>query len=497
MWINLWIIVNNFKLDIPYFIFSTVSFKIKATKDILGGEIMDHDLVWEKVLNNIKTEVNSVIFRTWFFGTKLISLENNKAMIQVSSEIHKTRLQDSYYYNLIQANLYKITNSNYELSFEKDIPKEKSNLDTVINDNVDKIITKQEEPVYTHFSNLDKHYTFDTFVVGNSNKLAQSASLAVAENPGKIYNPLFIFGNSGLGKTHLMHAIGNYIEENKNLRVLYVTSNQFIDDYVKFSRDDNKTNYLYAEYFKNKYQNIDVLIIDDIQFLATAHKTQDEFFHTFNILHDENKQIILSSDRSPNDLKQMEERLKTRFSWGLTINIYPPDLELRKNIIKKKMNLYNFPQELSEDVIDYVASHMSNDVRNLEGALNRLMAYSFMMGGCKITLETAVDALKDMINKGTSEQTNILKVQKVVADHFQISVDDLKSKKRTANIAFARQIAMFLSRDLLKESFERIGLEFGGKDHSTVIHSVDKIEDEINNNSELRNTIEKIKENLN
>jgi chromosomal replication initiator protein len=294
-----------------------------------------------------------------------------------------------------------------------------------------------------------------------------------------------------------MHAIGNYIEQNSNKKVLYVTSEQFIDDFSKISRfNDNDNNYDYADYFKNKYRSIDVLIIDDIQFLASAHKTQEEFFHTFNVLYNDNKQIIISSDRSPNDLKSLEDRLKTRFCWGLPVDIYPPELELRKNILKKKIQSSNLLPEIDDEVIEYIAANMASDVRKLEGAINRLMAESLTMGYDKITLPIAVEALKSMINKGVTEQTNILRVQKAVADFHRISVDDIKSKKKSAIIVGARQIAMYLSRDILNESFEKIGLEFGGRDHSTVMYAYDKIKDEINTSIELKNIVEKIKESV-
>ena len=452
---------------------------------------MNNDLLWSKVLNKIQTEVNSIVFKTWFKETKLYTIENNIATIIVPMEIHRKRLLDTYK-DLITGALLEITNVIYDINIilEDEI---------IINKEVDISIPKKEETItFKHASNLIKSYNFENFVVGNSNKLAHASALAVAEAPGQTYNPLFLYGSSGLGKTHLMHAIGNYIEENSNKKVLYVSSQQFIDDFSKISRrdDNNKTNYDYADYFKNKYRSLDVLIIDDIQFLATKPKTQEEFFHTFNILYNDNKQIIISSDRSPNDLKLLEERLKTRFCWGLTVDIYPPEFELRKNILKKKIQGANIHQKIPDDVIEYIASNMTSDVRNLEGAINRLMAYSLMMGYTEINLPMAVDALKDTINKGTSEKTNILKVQKAVADYFQISVDDLKSKKRSVSIAFPRQIAMYLSRTILNESFERIGLEFGGKDHSTVMHSCDKIKGEINNNMEIKNSVEKIKESI-
>lgn len=453
---------------------------------------MNYDLLWSKCLSKIQTEVTSIIYKTWFQETTIYKIDNNIVTIIVPHEIHKKNLQERYL-DLIISTLAEVTNNIYEIEFilkdEIHIEIKENNKESIVSDEIIK---------YKHASNLIKSYNFENFVVGNSNKLAHATALAVAETPGETYNPLFIYGSSGLGKTHLMHAIGNYIEENSNKKVLYVTSEQFTDDFSKINRkdDNNKTNYDYAEYFKNKYRSIDVLIIDDIQFLANKNKTQEEFFHTFNILHHDNKQIIISSDRSPNDLKLLEERLKTRFCWGLTVDIYPPEFELRKNILRKKIEGYKLLPEIDDEVIEYIASNMTSDVRNLEGAINRLMAYSLMMGYSEITLPRAVEALKDTINKGTSEKTNILKVQKAVADYFQISVDDLKSKKRSAPIAFPRQIAMYLSRTLLNESFERIGLEFGGKDHSTVMHSCDKIKEEINNNNELLKSIEKIKENI-
>ena len=466
--------------------------------------MLNNDLIWGKLLNNIKTSVNSIMYTTWFQTTKLHKLENGQAIILVKNEIQKNHLRDKYY-DFIQSNLQTITNTNYDLIFKNE--DEIKDDDNVIQTNLP-IVEEQKEdkPTYKHKSNLNKKLTFESFIVGNSNRLAQHAALVVAEDPGKTYNPLFIYGPSGLGKTHLMHAIGNYIEdegEKKGIpkRVLYVTSQQFMDEFSKLGKQkDEKENFEYAEYFKNKYHNIDVLIIDDIQFISTGQKTQAEFFHTFNDLHDNNKQIILSSDRSPNDMKQMEERLKTRFNWGLTANINPPELELRKNILKNKINSYEIYSSLlkdtPEEVIDYIASNISSDVRALEQALNRLLAYSTMMGGIEINLPTAVEALKEMINKGTTDQTNILRIQKVVADHYQISVDDLKSKKRSAIIAYARQIAMYLARDMLNETVARIGLEFGGKDHSTVIYSCDKIADDLIKKPELKKEIDKIKEEL-
>ena len=454
---------------------------------------MNYDLLWSKVLELVKTKVNSLVYSTWFEVTKLHKIDGNEVTIIAPSDIHRNRLLNVYL-GEITSSLFEVTNQNYEINII--LEDELTNNSTLSTENVDNNEEKQKIE-YHHTSNLNKNYTFENYVVGNSNKLAHATAVAVAESPGQIYNPLFIYGSSGLGKTHLMHAIGNYIEQNTNKKVLYVTSDQFIDDFSKISRrDSNQSNFDYADYFKNKYRTLDVLIIDDIQFLATTQKTQEEFFHTFNVLYNDNKQIIISSDRSPNDLKSLEERLKTRFCWGLTVDIYPPELELRKNILKKKIQSSNLLPEIDDEVIEYIAANMASDVRKLEGAINRLMAESLTMGYEKITLPVAVEALKSMINKGVTEKTNILRVQGAVADFHNISVDDIKSKKKSAQIVGARQIAMYLSREILNESFERIGLEFGGRDHSTVMYAYEKIKSELNENPELRNIIERIKENI-
>ena len=454
---------------------------------------MNNELLWSKFLESIKNSVNSMVYTTWFSKTYLLSSDNNKAVIVVPLDIHKKRLSESYQ-DLIISTLTKLTGNVYDLEFILE-------QDTKIKNEVHKIEVKKELSItnkFKHESNLNPKYTFNTFIVGNSNKLAHAAAFAVAESPGLTYNPLFIYGNSGLGKTHLMHAIGNYIETTSNKKILYVTSEQFISDFSGIGRHENNEEepYNYVDYFKDKYRNIDVLIIDDIQFLAGATQTQQEFFHTFNTLYNDKKQIIISSDRSPNDLKLLEDRLRTRFCWGLTVDIYPPDIELRTNILKKKIDGAKIDKNIPDDVLDYIASNMANDVRQLEGAINRLLAYSTIMGGAEINLNLAIDALKDFINKGTSDKNNISKVQKIVADFFQISVDDLKGKKRSASIAFPRQIAMFLSRDILNESYQRIGLEFGGRDHSTVMHSCEKIESDIKTNKSIRETVEKIKRNI-
>lgn len=464
---------------------------------------MNVDILWSKFLAEVKDDLTSLSYDTWFKDTQLYKLSNGKAYIIVPMPIHKKHLADNYS-NLILNHLNDITGTNFELVFLlkeeiKDIvdegEEEKPSDDE--ESNPQNIVETVGVPHNQQQSNLKSEYTFDNFIVGNSNKFAHAAALSVAENPGNMYNPLFIYGNSGLGKTHLMQAIGNYIIKNSNRKVLYVTSDQFIQDFVGTNKKDEKgTNFNYVDFFKNKYRNIDVLIIDDIQFLGGATQTQQEFFHTFNSLYNDSKQIIISSDRSPDDLKLLEDRLRTRFCWGLTVNIFPPDFELRKEILKKKIIAANFEKEIPDDVVEYIASNIGTDVRQLEGAITRLIAYSTMMGGDDITLDLAIEALPDWISKGLGEKNDIQRIQKIVSEYFQISVEDIRSKKRSSNISFPRQIAMYLCRTMTNESFPKIGTEFGGKDHTTVMHSVEKIEKEIKVNKDLAKIIEKLKKDI-
>ncbi len=463
---------------------------------------MNVKIIWSNFLNSIKNNMTPLSFNTWFKDTELYEYKDGVAKIIVPMGMFKRHLATRYY-DLIVSTLSEIIGDNIEAEFylreeiEEEEQKEKQN-DNFINNYVDKTNINYNNPLErVHKSNLNKNYTFDNFIVGNSNRFAQAAAFDVAENPGNIYNPLFIYGNSGLGKTHLMHAIGNYIEEHSNKKVLYVSSDQFINDFLGINKkDEHGKNFDYVNYFKDKYRNIDVLIIDDIQFFQGATQTQNEFFHTFTTLYNDNKQIIISSDRSPDDLKLLEDRLRTRFCWGLTADIYPPDFDLRVAIIKKKIIGESIKKNIPDDVIEYIASNVGSDVRHLEGSITRLLAYSTIMGGAEITLDLAIDVLKDYVNKGYSEKNNINRIQRIVAEHFQISVDDMKSKKRSANLAFPRQVAMYLCRKLTNESFPKIGIEFGGKDHSTVMHSVEKIEKEMLTNKELTNIIEKLKKEI-
>ena len=466
------------------------------------GGLMDENALWQSVLNEIYPEVNSASFHAWFNDLKLIRIIDNKVYIQVPMEIHK-RILTQNYYSLIDDAFYKLTSHNYEFEFllkdEIDVSLNQNvdNVDNFVSEVIDTPKKKEKEISLEEWnSNLIPELNFDNYIVGDSNRLAKTAGMIVAEQPGKVHNPLFIYGKSGLGKTHLMHAIGNYIVEHSKKKVLYTTSEMFKDDYINIINSDNTNNIQIAADFKKKYRDVDVLIIDDIQYLVGAEKTQQEFFHTFNALHQANKQIIISSDRSPDDLKLLEERLRSRFMWGLPVDIYPPDFELRCKIIRAKLKNMSISAKIDENVIEYIANNCQNDVRFLEGTLNRLMAYTAMMIPEKVDLNFAIEALADFVNHNQYTTSSIESIQKSVAEYYKIKVEDLKGKKRSANIAYPRMIAMYLSRTLTEENLNRIGLEFGGRDHSTVIHACEKIAQDLKEKVGLESTLKEIQNKL-
>lgn len=453
---------------------------------------MNNDDIWLQFLDIIKKDLNPVSFDTWFRETKIHTINNEKIVLQVPMSLHKKMLLSNYY-DLIYDSFAKVTGIEREIDciLAEEI-KENNIKEEIKQQSVD-----NSKLIHNEFdNNLNKSLKFDNFVVGDTNKFARTAAFAVAQNPGLQYNPLFIYGKSGLGKTHLMHAIGNYIvENNPKLKVLYTTSDDFRKDYTGIA--NSSSNSLdYANEFKEKYRNIDVLIIDDIQYLVGAEKTQEEFFHTFNELHGKNKQIIISSDRSPEDLKLLEERLRSRFAWGLPVDIYPPDFDLRCRIIKDKIKYLTLADKMTDEAIEFIANNCDTDVRSLEGAINRLVAYTAMCVPEKIDLEFTNEALKDFITKNIYILNDITNIQKAVADYYKLTVEMLKGKKRSANIAYPRMVAMYLCRMLTDQSFPRIGLEFGGRDHSTVIHACDKIEEELKNNQELKDAVNEIKAKL-
>ncbi len=460
---------------------------------------MDVDALWNNFLDIMKENISSLSYETWFRDTKLVSLRNNTAIIVVPMPVHKKHLVENYK-DIIEEKFNQLTGSIFNFSFlleeEWNIQKEQTlKEDVVVPDKEE--APKMGVPVQNfEDANLNKDYTFNNFIVGSSNRFAFTASMAVAEKPGKAYNPLFLYGKSGLGKTHLMHSIGNYILENSNLRVLYISSDKFVNDFINAVRYNDKNNFDKIDGFKSKYRNIDVLMIDDIQFLGNATKGQEEFFHTFNELYNENKQIIIASDRSVDDLKMLENRLLTRFNWGLTANITPPDFELRMNIIERKIAHQESAQDIPKEVIEYIANNFASDVRQLEGAITRVFAYALMMNKGNVDLDTAIDALKDQLTDRSVYKNDVHRIQTVVCDYFKITIDDIKGKKRSQNINFPRQVAIYLCRTMANESFPKIGTYFGGRDHSTIMSSYHKIESDLKTNEQLKIIIKELKQML-
>ena len=461
---------------------------------------MDMEALWDKFLEKIKENISSLSYETWFKDTQLVSITENVATIIVPMPFHKKHVVENYE-NIIENTFNSLTSTKFTFNFllEEEWNEQKNNfiepkqeiVSNNIKSNMNGFVIQSIED-----ANLNNEYTFDTFIVGSSNRFAYTASMAVAEKPGKAYNPLFLYGKSGLGKTHLMHSIGNYIIENSNLRVLYISSDKFVNDFINAVRNNDKNNFDKIDVFKNKYRNIDVLMIDDIQFLGNATKGQEEFFHTFNELYNENKQIIIASDRSVDDLKMLENRLLTRFNWGLTANITPPDFDLRMSIIEKKIAHQESAKDVPKEVIEYIANNFASDVRQLEGAITRVFAYALMMNRGVVDLDTAVDALKDQLTDRSVYKNDVHRIQTVVCDYFKITIDDIKGKKRSQNINYPRQVAIYLCRTLANESFPKIGTHFGGRDHSTIMSSYRKIEKDLKTNEQLKVVIKELKQML-
>ncbi|SDZ65068.1 chromosomal replication initiator protein [Evansella caseinilytica] len=444
--------------------------------------------LWDQALKKIEDKVSKPSYDTWFKFTKADSIDQSTNTITViaPNEFARDWLENRYF-AIITETLHELTGAELEARFI--LPKEDKDDDF-------EILEKMKPPVKNQGETNDdmpKHmlnpkYTFDTFVIGSGNRFAHAASLAVAEAPAKAYNPLFIYGGVGLGKTHLMHAIGHYvIDHNPEAKVVYLSSEKFTNEFINSIRDNK------AVHFRNKYRNVDVLLIDDIQFLAGKEQTQEEFFHTFNALHEERKQIVISSDRPPKEIPTLEDRLRSRFEWGLITDITPPDLETRIAILRKKAKAENL--DIPNEVMLYIANQIDTNIRELEGALIRVVAYSSLINQ-DMNADLAAVALKDIIPSSKPKTITIQDVQRMVAEAFHIRVDELKAKKRTKNVAFPRQIAMYLSRELTDNSLPKIGNEFGGRDHTTVIHAHEKITKLYAVDSELQRQIQEIKEQL-
>lgn len=436
---------------------------------------------WDEILEYLKIEysISEVSFKTWLLPLKVYDVKDNLITILIEDEKigppSMNVIRNKYEIPLKVA-IAEILDHDYDLEFilasQSDIGKEKKAQAAVNN--------SPNQSGYV--TNLNPRYTFDTFVVGANNNLAHAASLAVAESPAEIYNPLFIYGGVGLGKTHLMHSIAHYIlDQNPKSKVLYVTSEKFTNELIESIRNENTT----PTEFREKYRNIDVLLIDDIQFIIGKERTQEEFFHTFNTLHESKKQIIISSDKPPKDILTLEERLRSRFEWGLTVDIQSPDYETRMAILKKKEELDGL--SIDDEVMKYIATNIKSNIRELEGALTKIVALS-RLKKTEVNVTLAEEALKDLISPNDKKKITPEYIVEVVSEHFNINQADVYSTKKSRNIAYPRQIAMYLCRQLTDYSLTDIGKILGNRDHSTVLHGCDKIAKDIEKDSSLHNT---------
>ena len=434
----------------------------------------DKDDLLNKAKDLLKNEMTTISYITWIKSLEIESVNDNKIVLVALSNMQKDAIY-SRLFDLIVTTFNFITNKQCEITV---VTKTEDKTDTVPVKEEDISFSKTE-----NYSNsfLNPKYTFDTFVIGNNNKFAQAAAYAVAEAPAKAYNPLYIYGGVGLGKTHLMHAIGNQIIKNDpSKKILYVTSENFINDLINSIKDPNFKNDL----FRNKYRNIDVLLIDDIQFIAGKKTGQEEFFHTFNALHQNGKQIIISSDKPPRDIPLLEERLKSRFEWGILADVSVPDYETRLAILRRKVEVDNII--VDDYILSLIATRIDSNIRELEGSLNKIVAYANLTHS-SITIELVEKALNDYV-KQKEKVISAEYIQEIVAKYFNINKEDLISTKKSNDIAYPRQIAMYLCRSVAQMSFPKIGSEFGGRDHTTVMHAFNKIEKDIKENKENSNT---------
>lgn len=451
---------------------------------------------WDDVLESLKNEhdISDVSFRTWLLPLRVFSVTDDLITIMIDDKLigsDSINFIKRKYSLPLKVAIEEITGLNSELEFV--LESKHSNQETK-----KELPIKKESQQKNLFPFLNPRYTFETFVVGTNNNLAHAASLAVAESPAEVYNPLFIYGGVGLGKTHLMHSIAHFIlEHNPKSKVLYVTSEQFTNELIESIRNRNE-NSSTAE-FREKYRNIDVLLIDDIQFIIGKESTQEEFFHTFNHLHTLGKQIIISSDKPPKDIETLESRLRTRFEWGLIADISSPDYETRMAILQKKIELDHLEKyNIKNDVLDYIAANVKSNIRELEGSLNKLIAlYKLNNNNNPIDIALAAEALKDIISSDNRREVTPELILDIVADHFGITVADLKSKKRDSEIAVPRQICMYLMRTMTDTALKGIGAVLGGKDHSTVKYGVEKIAKDIESDEMMTNTINIIKKKIN
>lgn len=442
---------------------------------------------WDEIKETIRKEyeLTDVSYDTWIKPLSFYDVKDNVVIIMIpSDQAHALNYISSKYKNFFKVIISEMMNHTYDITFilEKEAAEHKKKKESTV---------KPANQINYENANLNPKYKFDTFVVGSNNKLAHSAALAAAESPGEVYNPLYIYGGAGLGKTHLMHSIGHFIlEKNPKMKVLYVTSENFTNEVINCIRSGDA---LKMNNMREKYRTVDILMIDDIQFIIGKESTQEEFFHTFNTLHSAGKQIILSSDKPPKDMETLEERLRSRFEWGLIADIQPPDYETRMAILQK--NAENYNKEIDDEVLSYIADNVKSNIRELEGALNKIMAFS-KLNNVDINLEYAEEALKDVIYPNKQKEITPSLIIEVVAEHFGISPEDIASKKRTAELVQPRQIVMYFCREMTENSLQNIAKAIGKKDHTTVLHGIKTITKEMENNEELKNKVDIIRKKI-
>ena len=447
---------------------------------------------WELIKETLKKEysLSEISYSTWVAPLQCYEVKDDVVVILIpSDQAHALNYISTKYKSYFQVTISEMMDHTYDISFilEKD---------TMNKEETTQTSSLKPNPIYNinyENANLNPKYKFDTFVVGSNNKFAHSASLAVAESPGEVYNPLYLYGGAGLGKTHLMHSIGHFVlENNPNTKVLYVTSETFTNEVIESIRSGNAAA---MTKLREKYRTVDVLMVDDVQFIIGKESTQEEFFHTFNELHSTGKQIILSSDKPPKEMATLDERFRSRFEWGLIADIQAPDYETRMAILRK--NSENYDKKIDDSIFQYIATNIKSNIRELEGAFNRIIAQSRIVNTSEITLELAEDALKDIIHPDQPKEITPTLIINMVAEHFGVTSTDIISKKRNSEFVLPRQVSMYLCNHILDISLVNIGKALGNRDHTTVMHGCNKIEKELQSNEELKNKIELIKKKIN
>ena len=445
---------------------------------------------WNTVKETVRREysLSDISYQTWVDPLKFYSVENDVVNIIIpSNQAHALNYISNKYKNYFQVTISEMFDHTFDVNFllEKDIKDPEPVTE-------EKKFPTGFDSVSYEIANLNPKYKFDTFVVGNNNRFAHSASLAVAESPGEAYNPLYLYGGAGLGKTHLMHSIGHFVlEQNPNTKVLYVTSEEFTNEVIDSIRSGNAAA---MTKLREKYRTVDVLMVDDVQFIIGKESTQEEFFHTFNVLHAAGKQIILSSDKPPKEMETLDERFRSRFEWGLIADIQPPDYETRMAILRKNAELSD--RKIDEEIINYIATNIKSNIRELEGAFNKVIFYA-KLNKVDVTLSLAEEALKDVIYPNKAREVTPSLIINVVAEHFGVKPEDITSKKRNSEFVQPRQVVMYLCRELTDISYINIGKLLGKKDHTTIIHGVKKITEELQMNEELRNKVDIIQKKIN